>query len=190
MSRCIHEGWLCGPDLSYTRSRRSIPAAPAKPSAGRAGSGSNVMRHRIAELGCVPNIPPKSNRKWKNSFSPYLYCGHNTIERIFGRLKYFHGIATSYYRPACFNLAAVYVASITYYCPCVSKLMIVCHVLGYLTTNTGHFANVSTRCDTPPRSKPSISPRPLEPTTMISALWQSYLEYLFCGQSLTDSLFV
>ena len=31
------------------------------------------------------NIPPKANRRWKNCFSPALYCGRNAIERMFCR---------------------------------------------------------------------------------------------------------
>ena len=30
-----------------------------------------------------PNIPPKSNRRWKNYFSPFLCRDRNAIERIF-----------------------------------------------------------------------------------------------------------
>ena len=76
---------------------------------------SNSVRHHIEAQGCVPNIPPKSNRKWKNCFSPYLYRGRNAIERMFGRLKDFRRIATRYDRLACNYLAAVQIAAIVCY---------------------------------------------------------------------------
>ena len=82
---------------------------------GDKGYDSNAIRHQIEALGCVPNIPPKSNRKWKNCFSPYLYRGRNAIERMFGRLKDFRRIATRYDRLACNYLAAVHIAAIICY---------------------------------------------------------------------------
>lgn len=51
------------------------------------GYDSDAIRRQIEAAGSVPNIPPKSNRKWKNCFSPYLYRGRNAIERMFGRLN-------------------------------------------------------------------------------------------------------
>lgn len=82
---------------------------------GDKGYDSNAVRHQIEIQGCVPNIPPKSNRKWKNCFSPYLYRGRNAIERMFGRLKDFRRIATRYDRLACNYLAAVHIAAIVCY---------------------------------------------------------------------------
>ena len=61
--------------------------------------------------GAAPNIPPKSNRRWKNCFSPYLYRNRNAIERMFGRLKDFRRIATRYDRLAHNFLAAVCLAA-------------------------------------------------------------------------------
>ncbi len=55
---------------------------------------------RSRNLGVAPNIPPKSNRRWKNCFSPVLYRDRNAIERMFGRLKDFRRIATRYDRLA------------------------------------------------------------------------------------------
>jgi transposase len=45
-------------------------------------------------------IPPKTTRKWKNCFSPFLYRTRNAIERMFCRLKDFRRIATRYDRLA------------------------------------------------------------------------------------------
>ena len=48
---------------------------------------SNRIRDLIEEQGAVPNIPPKSNRRWKSCFSKTLYKGRNAIGRMFCRLK-------------------------------------------------------------------------------------------------------
>jgi len=39
-----------------------------------------------------------TNRRWKNGFSPYVYCDRNAIERMFCRRKDFRLIATRYDR--------------------------------------------------------------------------------------------
>jgi len=46
--------------------------------------------------GAVPNIPAKSNRKWKPCFSKRLYRERNLVERFFSKLKHFRRIATRY----------------------------------------------------------------------------------------------
>ena len=50
----------------------------------------------IEEQGAVPNIPPKSNRRWKSCFSKTLYKGRNAIERMFCRVKDCRRLATRY----------------------------------------------------------------------------------------------
>jgi transposase len=47
------------------------------------------IRELIQEHGATPNIPPKSNRKWKPCFSKRLYRERNLIERFFSKLKHF-----------------------------------------------------------------------------------------------------
>src|SRR5512132_1541743 len=37
------------------------------------GYDTDRIRRLIEAVGCAPNIPSKANRRWKNSFSPYLY---------------------------------------------------------------------------------------------------------------------
>lgn len=73
------------------------------------------MRQQIEHTGSVPNIPPKSNRKWKSCFSPFLNRSRNAIERMFGRIKDFRRIATRYDRSAQNYLAAVHIAAIVCY---------------------------------------------------------------------------
>lgn len=41
----------------------------------------DCIRELIGEQGATPNIPPKSNRKWKPCFSKRLYCEPDPIER-------------------------------------------------------------------------------------------------------------
>ena len=62
------------------------------------GYDTDRVRRLIEGRGSAPNIPPRSHRRWKNCFSPFLYRGRNAIERMFGRLKDFRRIATRYDR--------------------------------------------------------------------------------------------
>jgi transposase len=59
--------------------------------------------------GAVPNIPPKTNRRRKNCFSPFR--DHNATARMFGRLKDFRRIAIRYDCLAVNVLAAVQIAA-------------------------------------------------------------------------------
>jgi transposase len=82
---------------------------------GDKGYDSDAVRRKIEAMGAAPNIPPKSNRIWKNCFSPYLYRNRNAIERMFGRLKDFRRIATRYDRLARNFHAAVCIAAVICY---------------------------------------------------------------------------
>jgi len=82
---------------------------------GDKGYDSDAIRRQVEERGAMPNIPPKSNRIWKNCFSPFLYRDRNAIERMFGRLKDFRRIATRYDRLAINYLAAVCLAATVCY---------------------------------------------------------------------------
>ena len=79
------------------------------------GYDSDAIRRQIEAAGAAPNIPPKVNRRWKPCFSPVLYRGRNSIERMFGRLKDFRRIATRYDRSAINFLAAVCLAATVSY---------------------------------------------------------------------------
>jgi transposase len=82
---------------------------------GDKGYDSNAVRRKVESKGVAPNIPPKTNRRWKNCFSPYLYRDRNAIERMFCRLKDFRRIATRYDRRAANFLAAVCIAATVSY---------------------------------------------------------------------------
>ncbi len=69
------------------------------------------IRSMIEEQGATPNIPPKSNRRWKPCFSKRLYRERNLIERFFSKLKHFRRVATRYDKLAANFLAMVQLAS-------------------------------------------------------------------------------
>ncbi len=69
------------------------------------------IRALIEEQGATPNIPAKSNRKWKPCFSKRLYRERNLIERFFSKLKHFRRVATRYDKLADNFLAMVQLAS-------------------------------------------------------------------------------
>ncbi|WP_029005241.1 IS5/IS1182 family transposase, partial [Azorhizobium doebereinerae] len=82
---------------------------------GDKGYDSDAIRRQVEGIGAMPNIPPRSNRRWKNCFSPALYRDRNAIERMFCRLKDFRRIATRYDRLATNFLAAVSIAAAVSY---------------------------------------------------------------------------
>ena len=67
-------------------------------------------RELIQDQGVNPNIPPKSNRRWK-PFSKRLYREPNLIERFLSKLKHFRRVATRYDKLAANFLAMVQLAS-------------------------------------------------------------------------------
>jgi transposase len=69
------------------------------------------IRDLIEDQGAVPNIPAKSNRKWRPCFSKTLYRERNQVERFFSKLKHFRRIATRYDKLADNFLAMVKLAS-------------------------------------------------------------------------------
>src|SRR5215472_8674403 len=69
------------------------------------------IRQLIQDQGATPNIPPKSNRRWKPCFSKRLYRERNLIERFFSKLKHFRRVATRYDKLAANFLAMVQLAS-------------------------------------------------------------------------------
>ncbi len=79
------------------------------------GYDSDAIRRQVEARGAAPNIPPKTNRRWKTCFSPVLYRRRNAIERMFCRLKDFRRVATRYDRLAVNYLAAVCLAATVSY---------------------------------------------------------------------------
>jgi transposase len=71
----------------------------------------DVIRDLMEAHGAVPNIPAKSNRKWKPCLSKSLYSERNQVERFFRKLKHFRRIATRYQKLADNFLAMVKLGS-------------------------------------------------------------------------------
>ena len=64
------------------------------------------------ELGYIPIVPPKSNRKNPWGYDKQLYKQRNQVERLFRRLKRFRRIFTRYDKLDVIFLAFVYFALI------------------------------------------------------------------------------
>ena len=64
------------------------------------------------ELGYIPVVPPKSNRKNPWNYDKQLYKQRNQVERLFRRLKRFRRIFTRYDKLDVIFLAFVYFALI------------------------------------------------------------------------------
>jgi transposase len=75
------------------------------------GYDTDAVRAAVNSSGATPNIPPKTNSRFKPPFSPVLYRARNAIERMFGRLKDFRRITTRYDKLATNFLAAVHLTA-------------------------------------------------------------------------------
>lgn len=70
------------------------------------------IRTLIQDQAATPNIPLKSNRRWKLCISKRLYRERNLIEWFFSELKHFRRVVTRYDKLAANFLAMVQLASI------------------------------------------------------------------------------
>ena len=57
---------------------------------------SNAIREQLAELECIPVIPPRSNRRAPASYDKHLYKERSLIECTFGLFKQARRFATRY----------------------------------------------------------------------------------------------
>ena len=69
-------------------------------------------RALAAELGYMPAVPPKSNRKNPWDYDKQLYKQRNQVERLFRRLRRFRRIFTRYDKLDIVFLSVVYLALI------------------------------------------------------------------------------
>ena len=69
-------------------------------------------RALAAELGYMPAVPPKSNRKNPWDYDKQLYKQRNQVERLFRRLRRFRHIFTRYDKLDIVFLSVVYLALI------------------------------------------------------------------------------
>lgn len=70
----------------------------------------NETRALAEELGYIPVVPPKSNRRDPWDYDKQLYKQRNQVERLFRRLKRFRRIFTRYDKLDVIFLAFVYFA--------------------------------------------------------------------------------
>ena len=73
----------------------------------------NETRALALELGYMPVVPPKRNRKNPWSYDEQLYKQRNQVESLFRRIKRFRRIFTRYDKLDVVFLAFVYFALIT-----------------------------------------------------------------------------
>ena len=82
----------------------------------RAYEGDDT-RALAVELGYIPVVPPKSNRKNPWDYDKQLYRQRNQVERLFRRLKRFRRIFTRY------DMLDVVILSFVYFALIVDALM-------------------------------------------------------------------
>jgi len=56
----------------------------------------DATRNLAMEMGYIPVVPPKSNRKFPWEYDKILYKQRNQVERLFRRIKRFRRIFTRY----------------------------------------------------------------------------------------------
>ena len=77
----------------------------------RAYEGDRTRRLAV-ELGYVPVVSHKSNRRQPWTYDTRRYRRRNEIERLFGRLKRFRRIATCHHKLDIIFLSEIYLALI------------------------------------------------------------------------------
>lgn len=80
------------------------------------GYDSNAIRTSAANKKAWANIPPKANRKGRFIFSAWVYRQRNLVERFFGRIKHFRGIATRHDKDPANFIAAVKLVAARFWC--------------------------------------------------------------------------
>lgn len=76
------------------------------------GYDAGYIVDAIVAMDAEAVIPPRSNRKEHRKYDEFLYKERNVIERMFGRMKHFRGIATRYNKLAISFLAFLQLAAI------------------------------------------------------------------------------
>ena len=76
------------------------------------GYDADYIVTKIQAMGAEAVIPPRSIRTTSRNYDTVLYKERNAIERMFGKMKHFRGIATRYSKTAVSFLAFVQLAAI------------------------------------------------------------------------------
>lgn len=79
------------------------------------GYDADALRVRLRQVGTIPVIPGRSNRKRKIRYDRTRYKDRHRIEKAFCRLKDFRRIATRYDKLSRNFLSAVALATILAY---------------------------------------------------------------------------
>jgi len=98
-----HDGQIADTLLDHLGQRTMVLADKAY--------DADRIRELIQDQGATPNIPPKSNRRWKPCFSRRLFRERILIERFFSKLKHFRRVGTR-----CDKLTANFLAMIQLAC--------------------------------------------------------------------------
>ena len=77
---------------------------------------AHVILDYIEASGARPIIPQRRGMPRQRAFDPVLYKQRNRIERTIGKLKQLRRIATRYDRIPANYLAALYLASLSFWC--------------------------------------------------------------------------
>lgn len=78
---------------------------------GDKGYDGDKLTQQIEEQGCIPVLPPRSNRKNPRTYDRHLYKERHLIENFFGKIKEYRRIATRYEKLEQTFLSFVYFAA-------------------------------------------------------------------------------
>ena len=76
------------------------------------GYDADYIVEQVSAIGADAVIPPRSTRKTQRSYDAFLYKERNVIERMFGKMKHFRGVATRYCKTATAFLGFVQLVAI------------------------------------------------------------------------------
>ena len=76
------------------------------------GYDADYIVEQISAIGAEAVIPPRSTRNFQRSYDAFLYKERNVIERMFGKMKHFRGVATRYSKTAVAFLGFVQLVAI------------------------------------------------------------------------------
>lgn len=101
-----------GQTSDYRGALATLPALPdANTLIADRGYDSNWYREALNDKGITPCIPGRKNRKQPIAYDETQYRQRNLIERMFGKLKDWRGIATRYDRSAHTFMSALCIAA-------------------------------------------------------------------------------
>jgi len=76
------------------------------------GYDADYIVEQVSAIGAEAVIPPRSTRKNQRLYDIFLYKERNVIERMFGKMKHFRGVATRYSKTATAFLGFVQLVAI------------------------------------------------------------------------------